>query len=381
MNSGFIPYTFKEMSTESGLPLFERRFRAIFEQTSVPSQIYSAEGHIKATNGAWHKWTGVPSEALDSIIAGGYCLLNDEQLLTSGVVENFRRALTGESVQTNPTFYDLSKTGPHEGTRWLQSNFYPIPDASGKIVEVLILHHDVTEMMTAQKKIEAALEEAEEALRMRDEFLSIASHELRTPVTGLQLSIQMLRRLLTKGDPADACKQSEECEKYVVRLASLINELLDLTRIRSGKIELCLEDCDLTDIASECVSRFVKARLTLKSSGPVFLRCDRNRVDQIFSNLITNAIKYGGEKPITITIEKSADGPSLTVRDEGCGIPREEQHKIFERFGRASSSAGVTGLGLGLYITRQIVEAHGGMISVDSAPGRGATFIVHFAKK
>ena len=141
-------------------PLFDRRFRAIFEQSEVPTQLYSAEGRIIACNGAWYRWTRLTTKDVETLNTSGYCLLEDPALIRTGVVGNFRKALDGTAVQTPPVFYNLADYGLHEQTMWIQANFYPIPDAEGKIAEVLILHHDVSELMQAKREAEAALEQA-----------------------------------------------------------------------------------------------------------------------------------------------------------------------------------------------------------------------------
>jgi len=172
------------------------------------------------------------------------------------------------------------------------------------------------------------------------------------------------------------------CERQSGRLSSLLNELLDLTRVRLGRLELVLEKVDLVTVTQEVLERFraeteqkqmpVSVDLPAQAIG----RWDRTRLDQIVTNLISNAIKYGDGKPIAISVASDAGIARFTIRDQGIGIAPEMQSKIFERFERAISSRQITGLGLGLYITRQIVVAHGGTIEVESRPGEGSTFVL-----
>ncbi len=240
-----------------------------------------------------------------------------------------------------------------------------------------------------QKKLEEAkrlLAERDDALQSRDEFLSIASHELKTPLTSLHLQLQIMSRTLKKPDVTTETKLARlengfvVCEKQSAKLAALLDELLDLTRIRLGKLQLSKERTDLVAISREVTERFrpeTSARgLELKETDPIFGYWDPTRIDQVVTNLVSNAIKYGNGKPAEINLSTSDDGKmaKIEIRDQGIGIPMDMLDKIFLRFERAVESDSVSGLGLGLYITRQIVEAHGGQITVESKLNQGSTF-------
>lgn len=242
--------------------------------------------------------------------------------------------------------------------------------------------------------------EAQEAIYARDEFLSVASHELKTPLTSLSLQLQILSRTVknalaawekaggkcdTIEMPVRLAKNVGNYEMQSMRLAALLDELLDLTRIRLGRLQLEREKVDLSAVVQEAVTRF-KAEAMQKGVAismhllpGTFGQWDRVRIEQIVSNLISNALKYGERKPIAISIEKDevSRNAKLIITDHGMGISEEMQKRIFERFERGGvSSKKIAGLGLGLYITRQIVEAHGGRISVESDVGRGSAFTV-----
>ncbi len=227
--------------------------------------------------------------------------------------------------------------------------------------------------------------ESQEAILARDEFLSIASHELRTPITALRLGVQRLFRLARGGaePPWKAVAASlEAVERQGRRLTLLIDGLLDVSRLQSHRIQLDLEVVDLAEVARDVVAQLggVLARthtpLTLRAETPVVGQWDRLRLEQVVTNLLDNAIKYGAEALIEVTVASQDGAALLTLKDRGIGIPPERLPFIFGRFERAVSSRHYGGLGLGLYIVRQIVELHGGSIHVESTPGQGSTFTV-----
>jgi signal transduction histidine kinase len=228
----------------------------------------------------------------------------------------------------------------------------------------------------------------QEAVRARDEFLSIASHELRTPITSLQLAAQGLLRLsragsLAKVPPEFIASSLETAVRQTARMAALIDRLLDVSRIQAGRLELQLEQVDLSLVTREIVAQSAAeasragCAVELRADDPVIGCWDRARLEQVAANLISNAIKYGAGKPIEVEVVR-LDGAQarLSVKDQGIGIPPERMGRIFERFERAVSARHYSGLGLGLYIVRRVLEALGGSIRVESQPGQGSTFIV-----
>jgi signal transduction histidine kinase len=233
-------------------------------------------------------------------------------------------------------------------------------------------------------------EQAMQAIRVRDEFLSVASHELKTPLTSLKLQVQsLLEQPPTFTDQGEA-QRLNAClaltDRQVRRLERLIGNLLDVSRIAVGRFHLQVEDVNLPAMVRDVVAQFSAeisrsgAEVTLELSEQAVGRWDPLRLEQVVVNLLSNALKYGDGKPIDILVTASDDAARLTVKDQGVGVDVANHARIFERFERAVS-VNYGGLGLGLYITRQIVQAHGGSIQVESALGRGATFIVDIPRR
>jgi PAS domain S-box-containing protein len=229
--------------------------------------------------------------------------------------------------------------------------------------------------------------QAQEAVRARDEFLSVASHELKTPLTPLRLHTQSMKRALDRGTFAEFTPDKlkrviETSDKQIARLAQLIDDLLDISRINIGQLNLNLEKFSLAEMAREIVERYsgeasiAKCTIELQIKSEAVGYWDRFRTEQIVTNLLTNAIKYGAAKPITVQVAEENNTATITVRDEGIGIEKKDQNRIFERFERAVSPYSFRGLGLGLFIVRELVNMHFGDIRVESAVGKGSSFIV-----
>ncbi len=235
--------------------------------------------------------------------------------------------------------------------------------------------------------------ELRDAVRVRDEFLSIASHELRTPITPLKLLLQTLVLHLRSGTlekmpKGRVEKMAETLDRSLNRLVKLVDSLLDVARINAGKIELHSENFDVVEVLQETCSRFEQEALNRGSLIQVVcpeslnVNLDRVRFEQILSNLLTNAIKFGDGKPILVSIEASNARLRLKVKDQGIGINREDTLRIFDRFEQvAEQSHSSGGLGLGLYITKQIVDAQGGSVFVESELSTGSNFIVELPLK
>jgi hemerythrin-like metal-binding protein len=227
------------------------------------------------------------------------------------------------------------------------------------------------------------LAEVRDALRVRDQFLSLAAHELRTPLTSLKLQTQSLSLGLAKGraDPERVGTSLERIGRQVKRLEQLVSNLLDVSRIAEGRLRIAPEEVELEALTRSIADRFTERFRTAGSAleletAPVTGRWDPGALDHVLSNLLDNAAKYGGGRPVHVRVEAAGAGARITVRDAGIGIPAEHRGRIFDRFQRAPGSQPYGGLGLGLWIARQLVEAMAGRIWVTSSPGQGSTFVV-----
>ena len=255
---------------------------------------------------------------------------------------------------------------------------------SGGEQRVVVVADDVTERKRADEERSRLLLELREAVRARDDFLSIAAHELKTPLTPLRLHTSNLLRSKDDAlaDVARLRRRLEVVDRSVLRIETLIDRLLDVSRLSVGKPALELEQIDLTVLVRDAVARIADdaaragSPITVDAEPGLVGNWDRMRLDQVVSNIVGNAIKYGEAKPIEVKLARGDNGVVLRVIDHGIGIPLESRQQIFERFERLAPVRHYSGFGLGLWIVRQIVEAHGGRVHVESEPGDGTCFCV-----
>ncbi|WP_404367847.1 ATP-binding protein [Corallococcus coralloides] len=260
-------------------------------------------------------------------------------------------------------------------------------DGEGHIQGLLVAVQEVSERTHARQQLEALTRDLQHALTARDTFLGVASHELKTPVTALLLHLEMTRRRLSpmRSDPPTPEKllvAVESAQRQVERMSRLVDELLDVSRIRAGKLDLHLEESDPMELVHEVLDIFreqmeqARCILQLRAELNVRVWWDRSRMQQVLTNLVSNAIKYAPGTSLGVGLRKHGDRLILYVSDGGPGIPPEHQARVFERFERGGPPRSVHGLGLGLFIARQIVEGHHGKLVLKSAPGQGAAFII-----
>jgi signal transduction histidine kinase len=226
---------------------------------------------------------------------------------------------------------------------------------------------------------------AQEALRARDDFLSVASHELKTPLTPLQLNIQKIRRLVESAgdrlDPDHLAQVLRGADGHVRRLVRFIDDLLDASRVAHQPLRLALEPTDLGETARAVVEQYRGdldrhgCHVTIGSASEVIGRWDPTWVARAFKHLLVNAMKHAPGR-IEVQVDRHRANARLLVRDHGPGIPPEAHERIFRAFERGVSCRNIAGFGLGLHAVRRIAEAHGGTACVESAVGKGSTFVV-----
>jgi signal transduction histidine kinase len=233
------------------------------------------------------------------------------------------------------------------------------------------------------QQVERRLRLSEEAVRVRDDLISVAGHDLRTPLHAAKLNLGLVQRQLAKGaDHGELTNRLDLTTRQLDKLAEMTEQLLDVSRVAAGRLSGAMEQLDLGALVRDVVTRLFPAapgtpRVVIETDGPVVGRWDRGQLEQIAANLVGNAVKYGNGSEVNVHVERVASTARLEVTDHGAGIAPDEQALIFARAQRGSSSRGkAPGAGLGLWITRRLVESMGGAIDVTSTVGVGSTFSV-----
>jgi PAS domain S-box-containing protein len=315
-----------------------------------------------------------------------------------------RRTLEGDEDASRVTSSAASFLRPGSSERcFFEAQYLPLHGARGEIAGAGVVIRDVTSLRQAEQMLRETesrfpnqtdrhLEsELRDAVQIRDQFLSVASHELGTPLTSLRLLVDMLLRTLKRQPANDPSSQLLESRvnaigDQVLRLAGLVETMLDVSRIAQGRLSLSPEPVDLSALVRRVASRMSRVAndagcsVALDIPGPVEGIWDRERVEQMVSNLLSNAFKYGAGKPVNVEVAANEATARLRVIDRGIGIAADRQTTIFERFGRAAPKNQYGGFGLGLWITRQTLQAMGGAILVQSEPGAGARFEIELPR-
>ena len=363
----------KETQSQEALLLSEARFK-LFVDSNKDYALYMLDksGNVMSWNAGAERIKGYDSSEV--------------------IGKNFRAFYTEEDRKNGKPEHELeiaASTGKYEGENWQVRKDGSKLWASVIITALKDAHNQlqgfgkVTRDLTATKAAEDGLRNS---IIVRDEFMSIASHELRTPLAVLLLQLQMAQRMRENGPTLEASvarvgKALDVSQRQAKILTKLIDELLDVTRIQAGKFEFNFEKTDLSKIVASVCQDFEDAFHAAKIKFECDLQekvegtWDRFRLEQVVTNLLNNVIKYAPGSPVKIVVKANDDTAFLSVEDHGSGIPKEMQTKIFERFERVGSPS-VSGLGLGLYISRQIVMALKGTISLESELGKGSIFSV-----
>lgn len=279
----------------------------------------------------------------------------------------------------------------------------PDLDMQQIMLGLLVLHEDLTYASQQRAAAEAMLrgvaeererllEDRRQAIQARDQFLAIAAHELRTPLATLALLVDHLVATVGPASPNPPAAASADGQqlgllrRQVDRLTRLVVQMLDVSRITGGGLQLTPVPLDLRDLVRDVVDRFEleiarrQVSVTVDAPGPVHGTWDAARVEQVVTNLLSNALKYGAGRPIEISVHGEPARALLVVRDHGVGIPEDEQDKIFGPFARATTARYHPGLGLGLWIVQQIVQASAGRITLDSRVDEGSRFTVELPR-
>jgi PAS domain S-box-containing protein len=369
-----VTLVFKDITeqkrAEADLRESEERFRAVADL--VPDLLWSNDpsGWVNWYNQRWIEYTGQTQEE-----AQGYGWLDvihpDDRDIC---LRNFQTAInTGEPLRHE---YRIRET---DGVyRWFLVQARPVRDNVGQIVRWYGTATDIHEERMA-------LAEAEAALKIRDQFLSIASHELRTPLTSLIGYTHMLRRTATQGT-GNTERMTEKITRQALRLNTLIDQLLDVSRLRQGQFTIERQPVNVAALVAQVVDEF---RTTLppdtkhpiefsRPTVPIIVAGDTQRLEQVIVNLLSNAVKYSPQGgPVHVRVILTATEMLLQVEDQGIGIPADAQARLFEPFYRANNVGPMaSGFGLGLHIVGEIVQRHGGRIEVESTEGEGSTFRV-----
>jgi PAS domain S-box-containing protein len=396
------------------------RWEQLFEQSPLSIQIFHPDGRTKRFNPAWQKLFGLTPEQ-----AYAFNVLESPDLIESGAVNLIRKAFEGEVVFVPPVPFPV--IGRPQERRWIGGTVFPVITPDGILREVVVVHHDITgikdaeetmrrlneileervatrtaELAASEENLRLALDAERQLNQLKTSFVGMVSHEFRTPLGIIQTATELLDRHHDRLRPEQRGQYTGTILGAVRRMTAMMEHILLLARIDSRKIQLALETIDLPawltktlmEIKSTCPSRDLCACRAASGDAPCAAchelrlhidpapelrraRLDESLLDHIVGNLFSNACKYSPPgSPIEVSLRHLAPLVILTVRDTGCGIPEDEQARLFDGFFRGSNVGNTPGTGLGLAITRRCVELLGGAIALDSAAGQGTAFTV-----
>jgi PAS domain S-box-containing protein len=386
---------------EAAVSASERRWRLLFEQAPFSVQTFSPDGRTRQMNAAGEKLWGVTAQSLVD-----WNLLEMDESLAP--MDEIRRAFTGAVVTIPPYRYrtkqvpGISTTGVADD-KWIGCVFYPVFDEAGRLEEVVCIHEDATARWQAEEKIRRmnaelerrilerttelaeanvrlhrALEREQELGRLKSNFVSLVSHEFRTPLGIILSSSEILQQYLSTLEEQERQEQLEAIKTNVLRMSSLMEEVLFFSGLEAGKFACQPAPLDLEDFLRRLCDEMRSAthdrcpfiwRAGNDLSGA---KADETLLHRLFSNVLINAAKYSPERsPVHFSARREGVDAVFEVTDHGIGIPAEAQPRLFEAFFRAENVAGRAGTGLGLIIVRRCVELHRGTISIESTEGLG----------
>lgn len=347
-------------------------YRAVIDLSPYMIWYANQNGELTWVNRTTSDYTGMPSG--DHLGKGWAATLHPED--QSMVIDRWTH-----SIETMEQYAIEFRIRRFDGAyRWFEVKAKPIYDDHGQFnrwIGQCSDNHDRKMAILAYQN----------ALFVRDRFMSLASHELRTPLTSIKLQMQIFNRQIKRKDISllefdHLSEVANMALKQVDQLEHLIEEMLDVSRISSGRMSFSFTDCNLDSLIRKSVSivssHYSNARVPLDLSVDPTLKvtCDENKISQVIINLLTNALKYGGGNPVQLVAKQEKDMAKIEVIDMGIGVPPEAQKKIFEPFERVDHKSPIAGLGLGLYISKEVVHAHKGRIGLVSRLKKGSKFIV-----
>ena len=354
--------------TKKQLKLNEEKYKNLAD--SLPIIVWTADkdGNIDYYNKQWYDYTGFTS--IDSRESATEKIIHpDDQKRSIDIWMTSRANKTNYEIE-----YQFRDRTSEDAYRWFLGRAIPIKNENNDVIQWIGTCTDINEFKQFQQQ--------------KDNFLGIASHELKTPLTSLKLYSQFLEKNLRKQEDDKNADVAKKMDEQINKLTSLVNDLLDVTKIQNGKILLNKSDFDFDDLVEEIVTEqqmITSHKILVESEKIGNIYSDRHRISQVMSNLIGNAIKYSPDSDrIHITTKVTDDDCVLfTVRDFGIGIPADKTEKVFEQYYRVSGSKEHTfpGLGLGLYISSEIIKRSGGKIFVNSIEGKGSEFCFLIPKK
>jgi len=359
---------------EQALVESEALFRAVFDRAAIGIAVLDCRSSGVQSNGALRNMLGYSRDELAAVGIEGIGHPDDR----SRDRVDLQRLMAGEIDKHSIEKRFVRKDG---SAMWGQLVVSLARNDEAQPLFAIAMLEDIDARRTAEETREQTIRALTEAVRAREVFLAIASHELRTPLTPLKLSLRVLDRQ-TRAAGQTPSEEVTNAIRQLDRLEALVEKLLDASRLATGQLVLTRETFDLAALAREVAARFgldaerASCTLSVSAAREIPVLADRVRIEQVLSNLIANAIKFGAGHPVEIVVDAEDSRARIEVTDHGIGIAPEDQKQIFVRFSRAVSEMEYGGLGLGLSISREIVEAHGGRLTVRSAKGQGATFVV-----
>jgi len=362
-------------------------FEQMFMQSSVSTQILDHEGWCERINPKLSELFGVKPKNIEGKF---YNIFKDEAIIQGGIIPFLENAFNKGKAANWEIFFDIGLAAESQHIQvkekkkvWYKNWAYPIFDKEGKLINVIIQHNDITEIKQAEQKLIASKEKAEESDRLKSAFLANMSHEIRTPLNSIMGFAELLEEPDLTGEEQQYYVRT--IEKSGARMLNIINDIIDISKIESGQMEVMNEECNINEQIENIYSNFKPEvekkgmQLFIQLSLPVkesVIQTDCDKLYAILTNLVKNSVKYSDQGIIKVGYNLKNNYLEFYVKDTGIGIPKERHEAVFQRFVQAdiADKRAYQGAGLGLSISKSYVEMLGGKIWVESEEGKGSTF-------